>query len=196
MTRLIAEARTGDEAALSKLHQRYWPVLVQCARKRLRGAPLRYADEEDVAQHACISFFQALKAGGHAALADRHDLLALLTTIVACKAVNQIKEATRAKRDQRRVSPLELLAEDDGTNPEQEAILRDCYDFYLQRLPDQLRQIAQWHLGGFKNKEIAQQLDCSEKTVERKLKLLRKAWQRILAESLDQDAATLLTQAS
>ncbi len=58
VSQLILNAKAGDEPALAKLHKRYWKSLVDIARKRLRGAPLRDTDAEDIAQIAFISFYQ------------------------------------------------------------------------------------------------------------------------------------------
>jgi DNA-binding CsgD family transcriptional regulator len=42
--------------------------------------------------------------------------------------------------------------------------------------PD-LRQIALWKLAGYTNAEIATQLDCTLRTVERKLERIRAHWE-------------------
>ena len=42
--------------------------------------------------------------------------------------------------------------------------------------PD-LRQIALWKLEGYTNREIAAQLDCKLRTVERKLERIRAYWE-------------------
>ena len=39
-----------------------------------------------------------------------------------------------------------------------------------------LRQIALWKLEGYTNSEIAQQLECTLRTVERKLERIRAYW--------------------
>ena len=98
VSQLIANAKEGDQDALGKLHQRYWPGLVRIAQRKLNGAPLRNQDAEDVAQTAFISFYQTLQRTGLPQLATRHQLLAFLTHIVACKAVNEIKHELTQKQ--------------------------------------------------------------------------------------------------
>jgi len=198
VTTWLLELKTGEVAALTKLHQRYWPVLVDLARWRLHGAPCRAADEEDVAQEAFLGFCSSLKAGLLPALDDRHSFLALLTHIIACKAHNQIKYETRAKRPNPKrmaeASVLMELAEETELSPDQQALINDCYAHYVLGLSENLREYAVLHLAGHSNAEIARQLNRSEQTVGRKLDLVRTKWQRMAAQSL-QESISLLEDA-
>jgi DNA-directed RNA polymerase specialized sigma24 family protein len=196
VTAWIGQLQQGEEAALSKLHARYWPGLVALARQRLRGVPGRAADEEDVAQEAFWDFYRSLKAGRVPRLANRHDFLALLTHIVACRAVNQIKhEVAVQKRGAGRVrggSALDLLAaaggaDDTEPTPLDQALLTDCYQYYLGALPERLRAFAEGYLAGCTNKETAAALGCSERTVERKVALILEHWQEMAAASVAQE---------
>jgi RNA polymerase sigma factor (sigma-70 family) len=205
VTAWIGQLQAGEEAALGKLHARYWPALVALARRRLQGVPGRAMDEEDVAQEAFWSFYRRLRAGREFRLASRHDLLALLTHIVACKAVNQIEhEVGVQKRGAGRVrdeSVLDALAgcgsEGRGLErvagaartPLEQALLNDCYEHFVSGLPDRLRDFAEFHLAGCTNREIAERMGCVERTVERKMALILKKWQDMAVESVSLDLA-------
>ena len=52
----------------------------------------------------------------------------------------------------------------------------------LERLEPELRIFAMLRLMGEKNREIAQQLGCTERKVERKLQLIRATWEDEIAE--------------
>jgi len=188
VSRLIAGMKAGDEAALADLHKRYWPQLVNIARKRLKRAPLRHVDEEDVAQSALIGFYNTVRDKRATQLENREQLLALLSHIVACKAINQIQRALTLKQGQGRVvslTPMAFLAADVSPTSSQEALMRDCYAHYVGELPDELRSFAEMHLAGFTNAEIAEQMDCVERTVERKLALLRSRWRKLADDPLE-----------
>ena len=54
-------------------------------------------------------------------------------------------------------------------------------EFLLNRLPDETyRRIARCKLEGFSNLEIARELDCTPRTVERKLAQIRSIWGGLL----------------
>jgi DNA-directed RNA polymerase specialized sigma24 family protein len=196
VTAWIGQLQKGEETALGKLHARYWGRLLTLARQRLRGFPGCAADEEDVAQEAFWDFYRCLKAGRAPRLASRHDLLALLTHLVACRAINQIKhEFAVQKRGARRVrggSAFDLLATGDGAaddsehTPLEHALLHDCYRHYVEALPERLRAFAELYLAGSTIKETAAALGCSERTVERKIALLLERWQEMATDSLVQ----------
>jgi DNA-directed RNA polymerase specialized sigma24 family protein len=188
VTLWIEQLKAGEEAALAKLHKRYWPELVRLAQRRLRGLPCRASDEEDVAEAALWSFYRGLREGRLPRLTNRNDLLALLTHLIACKAANQIKhEVGLQKRNAGRTqsdSSLDRLAEAPGPTPLEQALLNDCYERYVTALPDMLREIAELHLSGCTHKEIAGQVGCVVRTVERKLAIISEKWQKIALASV------------
>lgn len=199
----IDQLKAGDETALAKLHARYWPCLVGLARRKLHGVPCRATDEEDVAQQAFWKFFEGLKAGRLPELTNRHQLLALLTHIIACRAANQIKhELGVQKRGGGRVQGesaldaptasgettrgLEQVA-DPGLTPEEIALLQDSYDYYVRALPEKLRDFAELYLAGLTHQEIGDRMGCSERTVDRKVALITARWRELATAGLSQD---------
>jgi DNA-directed RNA polymerase specialized sigma24 family protein len=155
----------------------------------LRGAPAGAADEEDVAQEAFWSFYRGLREGRLPRLENRGDLLALLTHIIACKAVNRIAhEVGTQKRGAGRTrgdSALGELAQAAGPAPLEEALLHDCYVHYVGGLPEHLRAVAELYLAGCTHKETADRLGCVERTVERKIALILDKWRQMAAAGLE-----------
>jgi DNA-directed RNA polymerase specialized sigma24 family protein len=64
--------------------------------------------------------------------------------------------------------------------PSEAVVLTEELEKRLAVLPEDLRRIALWKLEGFTNEEIAgaDKLNCSERTVERKLNLIRQKWEQ------------------
>jgi RNA polymerase sigma factor (sigma-70 family) len=202
----IEQLKAGDEAALGRLHARYWPYLVNLARRKLGETPRRALDEEDVAQQAFWGFYKSLRAGKLPQLTNRHQFLALLSHITGCQAANQIKhELGVQKRGGGAIqgeSVLDLSATsgdapgrgleqvaDTDPSPQEQLLLDDCYQHYVSRLPEHLRTYAELYLAGLTYREIADQLGCTERTVDRKMALLFAHWQRLATQSMDEDAA-------
>jgi DNA-directed RNA polymerase specialized sigma24 family protein len=195
VTTWITQLKSGEEDALSRLHDRYWPKLVALARQKLEGAPGHGVDEEDIAQDAFWSFYRRFRAGTPFQLASRHDLLALLTHIVACKAINQMQFERAQKRGGGRVRAqsslnegvsecLLDLAESSEPTPLEQALLNDSYQYYVGRLPASIRDFAQLHLAGWTHEEIAAHLGCVVRTVERKMALITRKWEEMGIEEV------------
>lgn len=188
VTQWLRQAQAGDEEGVQRLWERYFPKLVALCQKQLRGHPRRVADEEDVALSVFDSFCQRAAQGRYPQLEDRHDLWRLLVIIAARKAVNLVQHDRRQRRGGGRVvgesalpgagtdrDPvrLEQIVGREPT-PDFAALVAEEYERLLTKLDDKtLRKVAIWKLEGFRNEEIAQQLDCSVRTVERKLALIR-----------------------
>ena len=187
VTDWLRQFRTGDREAVRKLWGRYYPRLVEQARRQLRGVPRRAADEEDVAADAFDSFCRGVEAGRCPDLDDRNGLWQLLLAMTANKAVDLVRYAGRDKRDWRRTvsadSPapadadggVEGLLRSDEPDPAFVLEVADRLNWLLSRLADgQLRQIALLKLEGYTNAEIAARLGCAVSTVERRLVLIRR----------------------
>src|SRR5262245_685987 len=98
ITRWIAQLKTGDADAAQALWEKYFRRMVELAQQRLRHAPRRAADEEDVALSAFNSFCTRASAGLFPRLADRDNLWPLLVAITANKCVDLVRRENRQKR--------------------------------------------------------------------------------------------------
>ena len=90
VTHWLGKLKAGDPAAAEPLWNRYFPRLVELARARLRGFPLRAVDVEDVALSAFDSFCRDAAAGRLPRLDDRDDLWRVLLLITGQKAVDLV----------------------------------------------------------------------------------------------------------
>jgi DNA-directed RNA polymerase specialized sigma24 family protein len=189
VTHWIDALKAGDVRAVQPLWEGYFHRLVGLAGVRLRGVPTPEADAEDVALSAFDSFCRAAEQGRFPRLDDRHDLWHLLVLLTARKAANLRRRARARKRGGGRVRQVEpaggdeadVLAEVVGREPSPEfaAEVAEACRRLLDRLPDAtLRQVALWKMEGYRNAEIAAKIGRAEETVERKLQLIRRAWEQ------------------
>ena len=191
ITPWIEGVKQGDPAAARALWQRYFPRLVELAREKLRGAARRMADEEDVALSAMDSFCRAAQEGRFPDLTDRDGLWRLLLRMTARKVVDLTRHERRQRRGGGRVRGESVLDGADAASarggiaqvigdtptPEFAVMMAEECRRLLEKLADaDLQSLALAKMEGYRNEEIAGQLGCSVRTVERRLRLIRAKW--------------------
>jgi DNA-directed RNA polymerase specialized sigma24 family protein len=191
VSRRIPDLKAGDKAAADELCRRYFDQLVRLARKNLRAAFRRVADEEDVVVSVLDGLCRGAQQGRFPLLSDRDDLWRLLVVLTARKSANQIKHERRLKRGGGKVrgeSALDRvnLGEDacgivgvvhNVPGPATIAELKEGFQKLLASLGDEkLQQIAIWSMEGYTNVEIAAMLGRSLSSVDRKLRRIREIW--------------------
>jgi DNA-directed RNA polymerase specialized sigma24 family protein len=126
-------------------------------------------------------------------LQDHEDPWPLLLALTTHKAIDLLRCERRVKRggpDKKHSPPAGLesapgtaidLSQLIGKEPDPQAAVQaaeECQEI-LDRISDAiLRAIALWKMEGFTTEEIASKLDCTTRTVERKLQLIRRLWGR------------------
>jgi len=190
----IEQLKAGNHDAAQLLWERYFSQMVRLAYQRLQGSNRAAADEEDVALSAFRSFCEAAGQGRFPLLNDRDDLWALLVALTDRKAISQRRAQSRLKRgggkvvnqsvlspsgaDQSGESPLGQVA---GREPGPDFIVQmtEQCQLLLAQLPDDLyRRIAVDKMEGFSNEELSAKLGLALRTIERKLALIRRIWEK------------------
>lgn len=183
VTQVFQLLKAGDEEAANRLWRECFPRLVQHARKKLDGIPRAMADEEDVALSALKSFCKAMGLGRFPDLRDRDDLWRLLFRMTERKAIDLM-------RYQGRRPARHVLSDDSDERPGNELInysaamseeqfaaeLSEELEERLSLLEPEFREYAVAKLEGYTNLEIAKMFDVAERTVERRLYLIRRIW--------------------
>ena len=195
ITQWIEQLKEGDADAAEKLWQRYFEQIVRLARQRLAGANRAAADEEDVALSAFKSFCLGAREGKFPKLNDRNNLWSLLVAITANKSTDLIRHENRKKRGGVGVTVTETNRTGQNINavqlsgiieqqptPEFAAQIGEQLRLLLTKLeraedPD-LSKIALAKMLGESTTEVARQLGCVRRTVERKILLIRRIWEQ------------------
>lgn len=191
VTAWINEIRSGEDAAAHFLWKRYFGQLVRVARTRLVANRRRSFDEEDVALSAFDSLCRGLRADKFPKLDGRDDLWAILLVITTRKALQRIRQEMTLKRGGGNVMGESAIEGDGATEgepgihqfiareptPEMIASWSEDVDSLLCVLPDEaMQELACLKLQGYSNREVAEKLGCGQRTVERRLSLIRQIW--------------------
>ena len=187
----IEQLRLGNESAAQRLWELYFGRMVRLARTRLESARRGLADEEDVALSAFKSFCLGAQNGRFPQLMDRDSLWPLLVAITANKSVDLIRHENRQKRGGARgpdgdagqrgeaVEISELLSTE--PTPELAGEFAELFERLMHRLDEaddpELKLIAVRRMQGESAAEIAADLGCVKRTVERKVTLIRRLWE-------------------
>lgn len=187
VTHWINQLQLGDGVAAQHLWQRYFHRLVSLARKKLSDVPRGVADEEDVALSAFDSFCRRAEQGRFPELSDRDGLWKLLVVITARKAGHLRREQMAVKRgggaqaDDGEDAQLlrEILSRE--PDPAVAAVAAEEHRRLMEALGDDLlRQVALLRMQGDSVEQIATQIGTCERSVKRKLRLIREIWEREL----------------
>jgi DNA-directed RNA polymerase specialized sigma24 family protein len=189
--------KAGDSAAAERIWRHYFERLVRSVRARLRGSDQAVSDEEDIALSVSDSFYEAAEQGRFPDLSDRDDLWRLLLRMAARKVVDK----RRRDRRQRRGGDLRVHSLDDSTggardgervleaigdepSPEIVLMMQEAVQRLFSRIGGgPLVEIAVAKLEGYSNAEIARRFGCSQRTVERRLHLIREKCQQETIET-------------
>lgn len=174
VARLIHELGAGDEGAARRLWEQYFRRLVGLAHRRLRGAPRRLEDEEDVAVSAFASFWRAARLGRFPRLLDRAGLWRLLAVITVRKAAHLVRDEGR--RPTHPFDAEKLPSHEPSPDLAAEAL--EEHRRLLGCLGDpELETVAVLRMENCSVEDIAAHLRYAPRTIKRKLALIRATWE-------------------
>lgn len=184
----IDQVKCGDSVAANRIWKHYFDRLVRSVRYRLQGQNRAVSDEEDIVLSVFDSFYVAAEKGRFPDLSDRDDLWRLLLRMSARKLVDKRRHDGRQRRGggaqiHSLDSDADRIVEAIGDEPSPEMVLmvkESVGRFFSLLRVGHLQELAVAKLEGYSNRELAQRLGCSERTIERRLHLIREKCQQEL----------------
>jgi DNA-directed RNA polymerase specialized sigma24 family protein len=175
------QLRLGNREGLEKLWQRFRPRLLGLATATLAGKSPGMTDAEDALQSAMVSFWQRAERGDFGDNLGQDDLWQILAVITKRKALrHKRREYTQSRGSGQVVSlPDEVAGQECSPSAGLE------YEELFNLLDPSLRTYALLRLLGYTNREVAAELGRSERSVERKLELIRTKWDAEIARWTD-----------
>jgi RNA polymerase sigma factor (sigma-70 family) len=175
----IAAWRAGDPQAARQLVDQYLDRLLALAKRRISQRLASRVDPEDIVQSVFRTFFMRAK-DGQFKLKDQDDLCKLLMRITVHKVLKQVEYHTAGKRDanleteqgNRSTERMhELLAKE--PTPEAQVEFIDQLEMLLSMYSPKERKILEMRMNGFSERDIAADLNVTDRTVRRLFERIR-----------------------
>jgi len=176
VTGWLNQLQHGDPSALDHLWDRFFHRLQALARQKLPTALKNMGSDEDVAVDAFTSLWHGVNRGQFPALAGRESLWRLLVVITARKAWHLSRDEGRKSVAPAPDWTLEQTLSREPTAEFETQAADECQRLIKKLGNATLESVALWRMEGYTTTEIAERLQCSPRTVERKLLLIQGIW--------------------
>jgi RNA polymerase sigma-70 factor (ECF subfamily) len=188
---LIRRLRDGSSSAAAEVVSEFTRRMLALARSRFDDALRPKEDPEDVVQSAFKSFFRGC-SDGKFSLAGKEELWGLLALITLRKCRQHRRYFGTARRQIRREvseqraehAPVAATAGREPP-PDEHLLLAETVQQLFANLDGQHQAILMLGLDGHETSDIAQQVGCTERTVQR---VLQRARHRLEQWAKDADA--------
>ncbi len=180
----LGELRSGQAEAVQALWDRFFTRLSDVAQRRLSHISTRIVEGEDVAASVLASIWGAAVDGRLSKVQNVDELWWLLLAATRWRCVDQVRKANALKHGGGRFissihenpeAAYELLV---SAEPDPQYIVG--FEEELERLLGILdplqRQITVLRLEGYSLPEIAERINISLSSIQRKMKLIRELW--------------------
>ncbi len=188
--------RHGHNGAVAAFCRRYGEIIERLADRHMPGALRRRLGAEDIAQSVCRTFVRRA-AEGEFELPDGGSLWGLLCAITVTKVREETRFHLRQKRGMNREQHLDSVTSAGvpkvpepsvQATPGEAAEFADQFERLVSAFDEEERQVIQLRLQDYTLEEIAERLECSERTIRRFLKRVQERLSGMLARDLAQEA--------
>ena len=184
ITALLSGVKRADTDAIYALFDRCYRRVVAISRRRLDGVPCCGFDQDDVANSAFREFLDRAAVRKFKKLENRQDVWQILAMLVGDKIGDRLQYQGRKKRGEGRPdvnldNVVQIISKLD--DPALEAEINDAKRVFLEKLPsDDHRGVIELLAEGQTHEEIAQALNLTLRTVDRRLEDIRLDMPKIL----------------
>lgn len=177
-----------EETELQALWEKFYPRLKKVVAGRIQKIPSAVPDDSGIAASAIKSVILRLKSGEYPDLKNENELWKLLLTFAIRRANDQVKMFSAEKRGKHKtvgqienkdgkVAGINLVGE--GNDALQDVEVEELFEALYEKLPNErARQVVSLRLEGATNKEIAECLGTSIRSVQLTLKSVSADWER------------------
>ncbi|MDR0337375.1 MAG: hypothetical protein LBI18_09820 [Planctomycetaceae bacterium] len=202
---LLDAVQNQNQEAFEQFWHLHFDRLTTLARRKMSQVNKRVSDEEDIAISALNSFYNGLAEKRFHSIQGNNELWKILATIVCRKISKQKRGEFTQKRGGGQVRgesffnagpATEQVNERAGfgnvagttTTPYLEVEFLDtCKKLYEILDDESIRNVARLTMEGYSIDEIAAELGCVRRTVERKLKIIREKWKQEIENNESSD---------
>ena len=195
---LMDRLRRGEGDAAQQIFQQFGQRLIALARSRMNGMVRRKVDPEDVMQSVFKSFFRR-QADEPFDLKGWDGLWALLTVLTLRKCGHRTQHFRAQCRDIQREVVFQASPEDSHVTweaiareptPSEAAMLNETVEELLRSLDERDRRIVELSLQGYSVVEVAVDVGCAERTVQRLLARIKQRLERLGTDNSDEAASS------
>jgi DNA-directed RNA polymerase specialized sigma24 family protein len=177
---VLQQLQKGERSNVDFLLERYLHRLRALAATKLASQPELVDYAEDVALSTLKSLCLGAERGRFADLKNDGDLWRLMAMITVRKTIS-LRRSQRPCNQATEFQLAQILSE--GPTADDLVQMDARIDDLFEKLgDDELRRIARLKFEGYSNNEIAIQLSCVVRTIERRLHRIRSIWQKELAQ--------------
>ena len=185
ITQWIHGLQNGEPIASQHLWDKYFSRLCRLARNRLPSGVSTDFDEEDIALSALDCLYRGIEEGKFPDVQDRGNLWSLLILITSRKISHRLRDRAAVKRGGKTTTINLDASEIQGISdvlsgnltPDFIVEMKEEAEELLNTLGDEpIRQVAELKIAGYSNAEIAKEMDCGKRTVERRMMIIRQTW--------------------
>ncbi len=186
VTAWIESLKQGDPTAAEAIWTRFIARVKAMAHDKIQNVPARFGDHDDLAQNVFAAVFDGIQNDRFRQIDSREDLWQILAMVTARRSADLWRKAVSSSES----GESAIVRPDSGANASFADIMGQVSDELLvdsiglagselmQSLEPKLQSVAMLRFKGHSNREIAEQIGRSVKTVERYMKMIREKWDR------------------